>query len=165
MVNASVVANARLQYHYTRLRFEASKLKIREILAVIYLNSMDVSQSSISSVTLISKPGISVLLECIRNSYAKKLTKCDLRLGSEGRTVEIDRLEWHLKSQANQKSFCKASAGKWVFGMFDRKKHVIRSYCASRKSVSNTFVPMIQKYSLPISNQEYYPMAGARIII
>ena len=97
--------------------FEDSHISLPQWLYVIYLWSIGKSNKRLSLLTGLSLWTIVTVLDKIRNICTMKILNSNFKLGSRGKTVEIDESMFGNKRKNNRGH---VSEGQWVFAMVEQ---------------------------------------------
>jgi len=97
--------------------FEDSKISLHHWLYIIFLWSVDETNRKVSLLTGLSIRTVVTVLQRLREICSLKILHGNIKLGSHGKTVEIDESMFGHKCKYNRG---RIGRGTWVFGMVER---------------------------------------------
>jgi transposase-like protein len=139
------VCKSKLSIRSSSVLFQ-SKIHLRNFIHLVYLWTQQLSLGQIARLLVMDENTVRKLLFLCRSVCSWQLSRMDLRLGGEGRTVQVD--ESIINRAKYQRGHALYQSPKWVLGIYDAERKVgVTRLVANRGA--NTLLPLIQQLVLP----------------
>lgn len=126
--------------------FEDSKIPPSYWLYIIFLWSIDESNKKVSLLTGFSRRMVVTALQKLQDICSLKILHGNVKLGSQGKTVEIDESLFGHKRKYN---FGRIGWGAWVFGMVERGTRRALAIWVPNRMIETLVAGLVQQFVKP----------------